>query len=146
MSISARNKIQGQISAIHAGEVMSLVTVQAGENRLVAAITNEGVKELQLRQNDTVTAVVKSTEVMLIKGDTGGIKISGRNRLKGQVASMQKGEAMGLVTVTVGLLHLGAAITRQAIDELGLTQGDAATVVIKATEVISHGVLERGRQ
>ena len=74
MSISARNKIQGQISAIHAGEVMSLVTVQTGENRLVAAITNEGVKELQLRQNDTVTAVVKSTEVMLIKGDTRGIK------------------------------------------------------------------------
>jgi molybdate transport system regulatory protein len=131
MSISARNKIQGQILAIHAGEVMSLVTVQAGENRLVAAITNEGVKELQLKQKDQVTAVVKST-----KGDTGGIKISARNRLKGQVASVQKGEAMGLVTVTVGPLHLGAAITRQAIDELGLTQGDAVTVVIKATEVM----------
>ena len=47
---------------------MSLVTVQAGENRLVAAITNEGVKELQPKQKDQVTAVVKSTEVMLIKG------------------------------------------------------------------------------
>ena len=136
MSISARNKIQGQISAIHAGEVMSLVTVQAGENRLVAAITNEGVKELQLKLKDQVTAVVKSTEVMLMKGDTGGIKISARNRLKGQVASVQKGEAMGLVSVTVGPLHLGAAITRQAIDELGLAQGDAVMVVIKATEVM----------
>src|SRR6266702_1569845 len=100
---------------------MSLVTVQAGENRLVAAITNEGVKELQLKQKDQVTAVVKSTEVMLIKGDSSAdfdpagvslevmlikgdsswIKISARNRLKGQVASVQKGEAMGLVTVTV---------------------------------------------
>jgi molybdate transport system regulatory protein len=136
MSISARNKIQGQISGIQAGEVMSLVTVQAGENRLVAAITNEGVQELQLKQKDQVTAVVKSTEVMLMKGDTGGIKISARNRLKGQVASVQKGEAMGLVTVTVGPLYLGAAITRQAIDELGLTQGDVVTVVIKATEVM----------
>ena len=43
---------------------------------------------------------------------------------------------MGLVTVTVGALHLGAAFTRQAIDELGLVQGDAVTVVIKATEVM----------
>ena len=45
MSISARNKIQGQISAIHGGEVMSLVTVQAGENRLVAAITRQAIHE-----------------------------------------------------------------------------------------------------
>jgi len=57
MAISPRNKIQGWVSAIHAGEVMSLVTVQAGDHRLVAAITNEGVKELQL----------KATEVMLLK-------------------------------------------------------------------------------
>ena len=119
MSISARNKIQGRVSGIQSGEVMSLVTIQAGEQRLVSAVTNEGVKELQLKQSDSVTAVVKSTEVMLIKGDVGAIKISARNRLKGQVASVQKGEAMGLVTVTVGVLHLGAAITRQAIDELG---------------------------
>ena len=136
MSISARNKIQGRVSGIQSGEVMSLVTIQAGEQRLVSAVTNEGVKELQLKQNDSVTAVVKSTEVMLIKGDVGAIKISARNRLKGQVASVQKGEAMGLVAVTVGALHLGAAITRQAIDELGLVQGDAVTVVIKATEVM----------
>lgn len=136
MSISARNKVQGQVTDIHAGEVMSLVTIRAGDHRLVSSVTNEGVKELQLKTKDTVTAVVKSTEVMLIKGDTGSAKLSARNKLKGQVASVQKGEAMGLVTVAVGALHLGAAITRQAIDEMGLVQGDAVTVVIKATEVI----------
>ncbi len=136
MSISARNKVQGQVTDIHAGEVMSLVTVQAGEHRLVASVTNEGVKELQLKAKDQVTTVVKSTEVMLIKGDTGSAKISARNKLKGQVASVQKGEAMGLVTVNVGAHHFGAAITRQAIDEMGLAQGDAVTVVIKATEVM----------
>lgn len=136
MAISARNKVQGQVTDIHAGEAMSLVTVQAGEHRLVAAVTNEGVKELQLKPKDTVTAVVKSTEAMLIKGDIGSLKISARNKLKGQVASVQKGEAMGLVTVTAGALHLGAAITRQAIDEMGLVKGDAVTLVIKATEVM----------
>jgi molybdopterin-binding protein len=40
------------------------------------------------------------------------------------------------VTVTVGPLHLGAAITRQAIDEVGLAEGYAVTVVIMATEVM----------
>ena len=54
MSISARNKIQGQISAIHAGEGMSLVTVQAGENHLGAAITRAAGSH-------------QATEVMLLK-------------------------------------------------------------------------------
>lgn len=136
MAISARNKIQGRVTAIQAGEAMSLVTVQAGDHRLVAAVTNEGVKELQLKQNDAVTAVVKSTEVMLIKGDIGKLMISARNRLKGQVAAVKKGKAMGFVTVNVGPLRLGAAITREAIDEIGLSEGDSVTVVIKATEVM----------
>jgi molybdate transport system regulatory protein len=136
MSMSARNKIQGRVSGIQSGEVMSLVTIQAGEQRLVSAVTNEGIKELQLKQNDQVTALVKSTEVMLIKGDAGPLKISARNRLKGHVSAIQKGEAMGLVTVTAGGLQLGAAITRQAIEEMALATGDAVTVVIKATEVM----------
>ena len=67
MSISARNKIQGQISAIHVCEVMSLVTVQAGENRLGAAITRQAIDELGLAQGDAVTVVIKATEVMLLK-------------------------------------------------------------------------------
>jgi molybdopterin-binding protein len=43
MSISARNKLQGQISAIQAGEVMCLVKIQAGDNTLVAAITRQAI-------------------------------------------------------------------------------------------------------
>jgi len=74
MSISARNKIQGRVSGIQSGEVMSLVTIQAGEQRLVSAVTNEGVKELQLKQNDSVTAVVKSTEVMLMRETSARLK------------------------------------------------------------------------
>ena len=115
---------------------MSLVTVQAGENRLVAAITNEGVEELQLKQKDQVTAVVKSTEVMLIKGGGQRDQNQRSQQTEGTNSIGAEGRGHGLVTVTVGPLHLGAAITRQAIDELGLAQGDAVTVVIKATEVM----------
>ena len=136
MPISARNRVQGQVTDIHAGEVMSLVTIQAGDHRLVSSVTNEGVNELQLKPKDSVTAVIKSTEVMLIKGESGALKISARNKLKGQVTSVQKGEAMGLIAVAVGSLQFGAAITRQAIDEMQLVVGDTVTVVIKATEVM----------
>ena len=115
---------------------MSLVTIQAGDHRLVSSVTNDGVNELQLKPKDSVTAVIKSTEVVLIKGESGALKISARNKLKGQVTSVQNGEAMRLIAVAVGSLQFGAAITRQAIDEMLLAVGDTVTVVIKATEVM----------
>lgn len=136
MAISARNKVQGQVSAIQAGEVMSLVTIQAGDQRLVSAVTNEGVKELGLKMNDSVTAVVKSTEVMLAKGEANKLKISARNRLAGHVTAIQKGDAMALVTVAAGGIQVGATITREALDEMHLAVNDPVTVIIKATEIM----------
>jgi molybdate transport system regulatory protein len=135
MAISARNKIQGRVSDLKSGEAMCLVTLDAKGTKIVAAVTNQGVEELQLKRNDEVTAVIKSTEVMLMKGG-GQTALSARNRFAGQVESIQKGEAMGLVTVKTGQFHLGAAITREAIDEMGLKQGDQVTAVVKATEVM----------
>jgi len=135
MAISARNKLQGRVSAIKAGEAMCLVTLDAQGTKIVAAVTNQGVEEMKLKQNDQVTAVIKSTEVMLMKGGDKAM-FSARNRFAGQVESVQKGEAMGLVTVKMGQFHLGAVITREAIDEMGLKQGDQVTAVVKATEVM----------
>ena len=135
MAISARNKLQGQVSSIKSGEAMCLVTLDSQGAKIVAAVTNQGVEELQLKKNDEVTAVIKSTEVMLMKGG-GQAMFSARNRFDGQVKSIQKGEAMGLVTVKMGQFYLGAAITREAIDEMGLKQGDQVTAVVKATEVM----------
>ena len=134
--ISAQNQIKGRVTNIQSGEAMSLVTIQAGDQTIVSAVTNHGVKGLALKTNDTVTAVVKSTEAMLIKDGGTQIKISARNLLKGQVESIDKGEAMGFVKVTAGSFHLGAAITRQALDEMQLVVGTPVTVAIKATEVM----------
>lgn len=71
-----------------------------------------------------MTAVIKATDVMLAKGAAGQMSVSARNRLSGRIESVHKGEAIGLVTVAAGQARLGAVVTRQAIEELGLTQGD----------------------
>jgi molybdate transport system regulatory protein len=134
--ISAQNQIKGRITNMQTGEAMSLVTLQAGDHTVVSAITNHGVKALALKQGDTVTAVVKSTEAMLIKDGGPAVKISARNLFDGRVESIDKGEAMGFVKVTAEALPLGAAITRRAIDEMQLAVGDRVTVAIKATEVM----------
>src|SRR3954470_19257748 len=67
--ISARNQISGRVADIQAGQAMSIVTVSADGHTIVSAITNQAVHELGLKKNDSVVALVKSTEAMIAKGE-----------------------------------------------------------------------------
>jgi molybdopterin-binding protein len=65
------------------------------------------------------------------------VKLSTRNQLPGTVASVQTGEAMAVVKVTLaGGQQVTASITREAVDELELAPGKAVTVLVKSTEVM----------
>lgn len=67
MPISARNKLRGTIEDVQLGNVMALVTVRVGENVIESAITRRSAEELHLKKGDTVSAVIKATEVMIQK-------------------------------------------------------------------------------
>jgi molybdopterin-binding protein len=67
MPISARNKLRGTIEEIQQGDVKAHVAVRVGENLIESAITRRSADELKLTKGDTVTAVVKATEVMIQK-------------------------------------------------------------------------------
>jgi molybdopterin-binding protein len=47
---------------------MAHVTVQVGKNVIESVITKRSTQEMNLKVGDRVTAVIKSTEVMLQKG------------------------------------------------------------------------------
>jgi molybdopterin-binding protein len=64
---SARNQIEGKIVELELGGVMAHVTVQVGKNLIESVITKRSVEEMKLKVGDRVTAVIKSTEVMLQK-------------------------------------------------------------------------------
>jgi molybdopterin-binding protein len=67
MQFSARNKLQGTVKEVKPGAVMAIVKVQVGENIIESAITKEAVEEMSLKAGDKVTAVIKSTSVMIMK-------------------------------------------------------------------------------
>ncbi len=67
MPISARNQLKGTITEIRLGTVMAHISIQVGENRIESVITRQSAEEMGLRKGDRVTAVVKSTEVMIQK-------------------------------------------------------------------------------
>jgi molybdopterin-binding protein len=67
MPISARNKLRGKIEEIRLGDVMAHVVVRIGDNVIESVITRRSADELQLKMGDTVTAMVKATEVIIQK-------------------------------------------------------------------------------
>jgi molybdopterin-binding protein len=69
-----------------------------------------------------------------------GTERSARNRFAGVVRSVEADGVMALVEIEAGPFLVTAAITRDAIEELGLAAGVTATAVVKATSVM----IERG--
>jgi molybdopterin-binding protein len=67
MTLSARNRLEGKIVELQLGGVMAHVVVQVGKNLIESVITKRSADEMKLKVGDTVSAIIKSTEVMLEK-------------------------------------------------------------------------------
>jgi molybdopterin-binding protein len=65
MKISARNALEGTVKEIKKGATTSHVLVDVKGLTVTASITNEAVDELGLKAGSKVTAVIKSSDVMI---------------------------------------------------------------------------------
>ncbi len=83
---------------------------------------------------------VAPEEVERLAGHTqrhpAGDQLSARNRFPGVVRSVQIDGVMALVEIEAGPHLVTAAITRDAVEELGLAPGVPATAAVKATSVM----------
>jgi molybdopterin-binding protein len=70
-----------------------------------------------------------------------GHALSARNRFPGIVRSVEVDGVMALVEIEAGPHLITAAVTRDAVEELGLRPGVPATAAVKATSVM----IEKGR-
>jgi molybdopterin-binding protein len=65
------------------------------------------------------------------------MKISARNQLPGRIVEVRKGQTTAHVRIDIGHgVILTASITNEAVDDLALKIGDAATAIVKATDVL----------
>jgi molybdate transport system regulatory protein len=77
-----------------------------------------------------------------VLGDEGyweavGLKISARNRLKGIVKNVEKGDIVAKVKIEVNTpVTITALISTEAVEELDIKKGDTVEAVIKSTEVM----------
>jgi molybdopterin-binding protein len=68
MKISARNQLKGTITAITGGAVNGTVKVDVGgDNVITSSITEEAIADLGLAVGNTVTVLIKASDVLIGK-------------------------------------------------------------------------------
>lgn len=67
MKLSARNQLPGTVISLHPGAVNGTVKVDIGGHVVTSSITNEAIAELELAEGDSVTVIVKASDVMIGK-------------------------------------------------------------------------------
>ena len=133
---SARNLFKGTVKKVITGAVNSEVALDIGGQEIVAIITNESAKNLELKEGGQAYALIKASWVILTDGAS-GLKVSARNCLSGTVEKITKGAVNSEVSVKIaGDRHIVAIITNASVDSLGLKEGGPAGAMIKASHVI----------
>jgi molybdopterin-binding protein len=65
--MSGRNKLMGKVTAIKRDTIMAQIDIDIGSHKITAVITRDALDDLGLGVGDTAMALVKATEVMVVK-------------------------------------------------------------------------------
>lgn len=137
MAISARNVFRGKVTALHEGPINAEVEVTtASGDKIVAMVTDASIKSLAIAVGKEAVAIVKAPWVVLMTGKP-EFRFSARNQLQGKVAKLGRGQVNTQVTLALsGGSSLGAVVTNEAADELGLAVGAEVVAMFKASNVL----------
>jgi molybdopterin-binding protein len=67
MSTSIRNRLPGTVEKIVSDKVVSEVVIRTAAGSVISIITTGSVKRMNLKEGDTVFAIIKATEVSVEK-------------------------------------------------------------------------------
>ena len=137
MKTSARNHLDGTVSAITSGAVNDEVELTLpGGIRIVAVITRESTESLGLKKGASAFALIKASSV-IVATDLQGATISARNQLAGTVSRLTPGAVNAEVVIDIdGGGSVAAIVTQASAKDLQLAKGKKAIALFKASSVI----------
>jgi molybdopterin-binding protein len=65
--VSGRNQLIGRVVAIKFGGLIAQITLSIGEQHITSIITADAAKEMRLKVGERAAALIKSTEVMILR-------------------------------------------------------------------------------
>lgn len=66
-TVSGRNQLIGKITEVKVSGLLAKVVLAIGDQQITSIITADAVREMQLRKGQTAAALMKSTEVMIVR-------------------------------------------------------------------------------
>uniref|UniRef100_E6QHT4 Molybdenum-pterin binding protein n=1 Tax=mine drainage metagenome TaxID=410659 RepID=E6QHT4_9ZZZZ len=66
-AVSGRNQLVGTIVEVQISGLLAKVVLAIDDQRITSIITADAVREMQLRKGQTAAALMKSTEVMIVR-------------------------------------------------------------------------------
>jgi molybdopterin-binding protein len=65
--LSGRNQLVGRIESVRISGLMAEVVISIGEQQITSIITARSAREMNLKAGQTAAALIKSTEVMILR-------------------------------------------------------------------------------
>ena len=66
-AVSGRNQIIGKIVEVRISGLLAKVVLAVGDQKITSIITSDAAREMQLRKGQTAAALMKATEVMIVR-------------------------------------------------------------------------------
>ncbi len=65
--VSGRNQLVGRIDSVRISGLMAEVEISIGGQKIISIITARSAREMQLKAGQTAAALIKATEVMILR-------------------------------------------------------------------------------
>jgi molybdopterin-binding protein len=65
--LSGRNQLVGRVDSVRISGLMAEVVISIGEQQITSIITARSAREMNLKAGQTAAALIKSTEVMILR-------------------------------------------------------------------------------
>jgi len=66
-TVSGRNQLVGKIVEVKISGLLAKVVLAIGDQKIISIITADAAREMQLRKGQVAAALMKSTEVMIVR-------------------------------------------------------------------------------
>jgi molybdate transport system regulatory protein len=130
------SKVSGTITKVVKGHIHANVQILWKSIPLSVVITTASCEDMHLSEGDTITVLIKGTDVMLAKSFSG--MISARNRVSGIVKQIIEGDVVSKVFVESQDEMLHSIITNTSLKEMDVREGNEITAIVKSTELILY--------
>ena len=135
LQLSARNQIQAEVLSVASENVNAKILLRLkGGQEIISVITNEAVENLHLSQGQSVTAIIKSS-VVIVSPTAKTMQVD--NRLKGVIAKIDTDSHNAKIVVDVGKGDtIVSVLALDVFETFNFISGDTVMVGVQSNDIM----------